>query len=206
MGFPLVNSVPFWLPILTLGWYDLGVLYHPSSGWIYLAPGQNPSLGWWHDSIYVAQSSMTYGISALIHCCLLFIQPFYFHPDLLLSKLTTRRQEHPWLIPRRLDYHPGLVASAWPVPLITVEEMWRMWWKRETIRTLKQTRCHLWKIVFKEMIQFGLIYPPFWFSMLESKRLCSYYWKENIKDHYLRKLHHIFQTLIHNFHTEFLSL
>jgi len=37
------------------------------------------------------------------------------------------------------------------VALITVEEMWRMQWKGQTIGTLKETRCHLWKIVFKEL-------------------------------------------------------
>ena len=36
-----------------------------------------------------------------------------------------------------------LTTLAWPVALITVEKMWRMWWKRETIGTLKETRCHL---------------------------------------------------------------
>jgi len=35
-----------------------------------------------------------------------------------------------------------LVTSAQPVAPITVEEMWRMQWKRGTIRTLKETRCH----------------------------------------------------------------
>jgi len=50
-----------------------------------------------------------------------------------------------------------------------------------------------WKIVFKEMIWFNLRHPPFWFSMLESKKgYVHIYWKENIEDHYLRKLHHIF--------------
>jgi len=58
-----------------------------------------------------------------------------------------------------------LVTSAQPVALITVEEMWRIWWKREAIGTLKETRCHLWKNVFKEIICFGLMYPPFWLSI-----------------------------------------
>ena len=41
--------------------------------------------------------------------------------------------------------------------LITVEEMWEMQWKRQTIGTLKEKRCHsetmevsLMKIVFRE--------------------------------------------------------
>jgi len=36
--------------------------------------------------------------------------------------------------------------------------------------TLKETRCHLWKTVFKEMIQFCLMHPLFWFSMLKYKK------------------------------------
>jgi len=38
--------------------------------------------------------------------------------------------------------------------------------------------------------------------MLEYKRLCSYYWKENIEDPYLREFCHIFQALTHNFHMD----
>jgi len=33
------------------------------------------------------------------------------------------------------------VTSVQPVALITVEEMWRIQWKRETIGTLEETRC-----------------------------------------------------------------
>ena len=40
----------------------------------------------------------------------------------------------------------------------------------DTIGTLKETRCHLWKIVFNEMIWFSLMYEPFWFSTLEFKK------------------------------------
>ena len=36
-----------------------------------------------------------------------------------------------------------LITSAQPVALITVEEMWRMWWKKKTIGTLKEMQCHL---------------------------------------------------------------
>jgi len=52
-----------------------------------------------------------------------------------------------------------------------------MWWKRKTIGTLKETRCHLetievplMEIIFKELIQLGFMYSPFWFSMLEYKK------------------------------------
>jgi len=65
------------------------------------------------------------------------------------------------------------MTSAQPVALIIVEEMWRMQWKRETIWTLNQKRCHsetieepLVEKCFKEIIHFGLIYPP-------SGSLCS---------------------------------
>jgi len=43
------------------------------------------------------------------------------------------------------------MTSAQLVVFITVEEMWRMQWKKETIGTLKKTRCHLWEKVFKEI-------------------------------------------------------
>jgi len=83
----------------------------------------------------------------------------YLHPSILLpSELTTCGQSTPladlceaWL--SSMD----LMTSAQPVALITVEEMWRMQWKRQTTGTLKETRCHsetigvpLMEIVFKE--------------------------------------------------------
>src|SRR5882724_4797898 len=77
--------------------------------------------------------------------------------------------EHDWLgsiIAHHIKFHPSDDLQT----LITVEEMWRMQWKRETIGTLKDTRCHLGKIVFKEMIWFSLMHPPFWFSMLKPKK------------------------------------
>jgi len=54
-------------------------------------------------------------------------------------------------------------------------------------RDLKETRCHSWKIVFKEMIQFGLMHPPFWFSMLETKKAMLILLEGNIEDHYLKE-------------------
>ena len=68
----------------------------------------------------------------------------YFHPiillpsGLLLSELTTCGKEHPWLIPRKLGYHPQSHNLGLTMTPITVEEMWRMWWKRETIGTLRR--------------------------------------------------------------------
>ena len=46
--------------------------------------------------------------------------------------------------------------------------------------------------VLKEMIQFGLIYPPFRFSTLESKMAMLILLEGNTQDHYSRKPHHIF--------------
>src|SRR5882724_9811974 len=88
----------------------------------------------------------------------------YLHPSillssgLLLSKLTTHRQRIPLADPYEAWLSPmDCMTSDQPVALITVEEMWRMQWKRQTIGILKETRCHLetievplMKIVFKE--------------------------------------------------------
>jgi len=43
-----------------------------------------------------------------------------------------------------------LTTLALTVTLLTVEEMWRMQWKRKIIGTQQETRCHLWKNVLKE--------------------------------------------------------
>ena len=99
------------------------------------------------------------------------IQSFCFCPDCFHLSWPPMDNDTP-----SVDSHEDwlsstdLVISAQPVALITVGEMWRMWWKRETIGTLKETRCQSWKTVFKEMIWFCLMYPPFWFSTLESKK------------------------------------
>jgi len=37
------------------------------------------------------------------------------------------------------------------------------------------------KMYLRSLIWLGLMHPPFWFPMLESKRLHSYYWKETLK-------------------------
>ena len=79
-----------------------------------------------------------------------------------------------------------------------------MWWKRDN-KDPKGDKVPLVEKCIKEMIQFVLLYPPFCFSMLESKNAMLITGRKNIEDHYLRKLHHIFQTLIHDFHTGFLG-
>src|SRR5882724_11449321 len=71
---------------------------------------------------------------------------------LISSELTTHRQSIPSADPcKGWLSSMDLVILAQPLALITVEEMWRMQWKRQNNRTLKETRCHLWKIVFKEL-------------------------------------------------------
>ena len=124
------------------------------------------ALRWWHHSVYAAQSSMTYGILAVICHCLLSYNHF------ASIQIASVQADHLQTRTPLANFHEVQLSSmhlmtlAQPVAHITVEEMWRTWWKRETIGTLKEARCHSWKIVFKEMILFSLMYPPFWFSML----------------------------------------
>src|SRR5882724_140982 len=115
---------------------------------------------------------------------------FYLHPSillpsrLLLSKLTTHRQTHSQLIPMKLGYH-SQISQPWPG--LWHLSLWRkcgeMWWKRETIEV-----HHLWIILFKELIWLGLRHPPSGSLCSNIKGLQSYYLKENIEDHNLRKL------------------
>ena len=154
------------------------------------------ALGQCHHLIYVAWSSipMAGSLSSIA---------VYLHPSiLLLSEPTTHRQSIPLADPHEAWLSSmDLTTSAWPAAPITVEQMWRMWWKRERIRTLKETRCHLETIEVPlveiciqgdDSVQFNMILPSdSLFSSL--KWLWSYYWKENIQDHYSRRPHHIFQ-------------
>src|SRR5882724_7821220 len=120
------------------------VLYYPSSGWICLAPRQYPSHSDNDVTQYMQHGSlwpMTSSFSSIIVC---------IHPSILLlsrllpSKLTTHRQSIPSADPCEAWLSStNFATSAQTVELITVEEMWRMWWKRQTIGTLKETRCHL---------------------------------------------------------------
>jgi|SRR5882724_2238236 len=86
----------------------------------------------------------------------------YLHPSILLpygllpSKLTTHGQSIPLADPHEAWLSSmDLMNLAQPVALTTVEKMWRMQWKSQTVGTLKETGCHSWKIVFKEIVQLG---------------------------------------------------
>jgi len=61
-------------------------------------------------------------------------------------------------------------------------------------RILKETECHWETIevphmegVFKELVWLGLRYPPFWFSMLESKKATLILLEGNLRTSYLKK-------------------
>ena len=62
------------------------------------------------------------------------------------------------------------------------------------------------KIYLRSLIQLGLMYPPFWFSTLKSKKAMLILLEGNIEDHYLRRSCHIFQAVTHDFHTGFHNL
>ena len=63
-------------------------------------------------SIYVAWPSMTYGILTLIHCCL---PPSNHFASVQIASIWADHlwTKHPWLIPRKLGYHPQI---SWPQP------------------------------------------------------------------------------------------
>ena len=116
----------------------------------------------------------------LSHPSLLYLYFFHttiLHPSgLLLSELTTCGHKHPWLIPMKISYHPwschlsltcGTYYCGGNVENV-VEETDIRDHKGDKV-PLEDIECHLWKIVFKEMFQFSLIYPPIWFSRLKSK-------------------------------------
>src|SRR5882724_11946909 len=124
-----------------------------------------------------------------------------FLSRLLPSKPTTCGQSVPLAIVHRSrnlgptcgTHHCGEIVEN------AVEEM--------NNRILRETKCHSWKSVFKEfdLVRFNIILPSG--SLCSNlKRLHSYYWKENFKDHYPRRSHHIFQALTYNFHTGFHGL
>src|SRR5882724_2447893 len=69
-------------------------------------------------------------------------------------------------------------------------------------RILKETRCHsetikvplgdnkgatLGKVYLRSLIWSGLMYPPFWFSMLESKKAMLILLEGNLRSFYLKK-------------------
>jgi len=88
------------------------VLYHPSSGQIYLAPGQDPSHSDDDITQYMQHSLLWPMASLLSSITFTSIQPLCFHPDLLPSKPTTCRHKHPWLIPMKISYHPCIVFTG----------------------------------------------------------------------------------------------
>ena len=103
---------------------------------------------WWCHSIYVAQTSMIYGILILIHCSL--PSSIYFAS----VQIASVQADHPqtkhtlsWSL-WGLAHHPWILQ---PQPNLWHSSMWKMQWKGQTIRILKETRCHSGKIVFKEL-------------------------------------------------------
>ena len=74
---------------------------------------------------------MTYGILALIHCCL---PPSIHFASVWIASVLP---DHLWTNTPLADSHEAWLSStdlatlAQPVTLITVEERWRMWWKRD---------------------------------------------------------------------------
>ena len=85
------------------------VLYHPSSGQIYLAPGQDPSHSDDDITQYMQHSLLWPMASLLSSITFTSIQPLCFHPDLLLSELTTHGEKHPQLNSKKFGYCPCLL-------------------------------------------------------------------------------------------------
>ena len=142
----------------------------------------------WHGPLQCMASSLSH-----ITICLC-------PSELLPSELTTHRPHH-WFISTKLGWtYTCLMALDQYMAPIIEERRCEMRRKSTTNEVLKGDKVPLgdnrratcgnctWK-----MIWLGLIYPPFCFSMLESNRLCSYYWKE-LKIKYIRKSHLIFQS------------
>jgi len=154
----------------------------------------------WHNLLQPMASSLS-SVTVYLHPTILLLS------GLLLSKRPPA-DKHPQLIPMKLGYHPTDLGSlAWPMALITVEEMWRMQWKRETIGTLKETRCHSetievhsWKIVFRRWFGFGLMHPPFWFSIFKSKKATLILLEGNIEDHCLKEASCARRAMSHDSH------
>jgi len=79
----------------------------------------------------------------------------------------------------KISYHPWSCNLGPTVALITVEKMWRNEVEERDNKDPKGNKCHSWNL--RRAFSSCLMYPPFWFSILASKKLCSYYWKENIQ-------------------------
>src|SRR5882724_7764537 len=100
-------------------------------------------------------------------------------PSILLpSEPTTHGQSMPSADPCEAWLSSmDLMTLAQPVVLITVEEMWRNVVEETNNRNHKGDKVPLrdnrgathGKLYLRSLIQLGLMYPPFWFSTLESK-------------------------------------
>jgi len=78
--------------------------------------------------------------SIAVHLCPSILPPSRFLP----YELTTHGQSIPLADPHEAwPSSMDLTTPAQNVALITVEKMWKMQWKRQTIGSLKKTRCHL---------------------------------------------------------------
>src|SRR5882724_3716905 len=99
------------------------VLYHPSSGWIYLTSGQDLLHSDYDITKYMQHKSLMVPWHPCSHLSLL-----YFHPTvLLLSKLlpsepTTCRQNTPLADPMKLGYHLQTLQSR---PNLWHYSLWR---------------------------------------------------------------------------------
>ena len=98
------------------------------------------TLRWWHHSIYVAWPSVTYGI--LLFICHCFTS----------TQIASIRADHLW-IKHTLGWSPwnlAIIHGSCDLGPTCGTYHWRIQWKGQTIGTLKETRCHSWKFVFKE--------------------------------------------------------
>src|SRR5882724_8816805 len=126
------------------------VLYHPSSGWICHTPGQDPS----HlddDITLYMQHGLLPMASSFSSTQFTSVHPFCFHLDCFHLSQPPMDKAYPQLIPMKLGHHPQ-ISQPWP-DLWHSSLWWKggeMQWKRQTIGTLKETRCHLWKNTINE--------------------------------------------------------
>src|SRR5882724_2238355 len=124
----------------------------------------------------------------------------YLHPSILLpsrllpSELTTCGQIIPSADPHEAWLSSmDLMTSAQPVVLITVEEMWRNAVEETNNRDPKEDKVPLrdnrgathGKLYLRSLIQLGLMYPHFWFSILKSKKGSAHITGRNIVNNYL---------------------
>ena len=119
------------------------------------------TLVWWWHSIYVAWNSTIYGIFILI-CCILplsvhfvsvhfvsvhFVSVHFVSVHFVSVQFASTQADHPQT-KHTLAHHPQILQ---PWPNLWHSSMWKKWQKGQTIRILKETRCHSGKTVFKEL-------------------------------------------------------